>query len=177
MKILQEKIHVIMRGKKSLSFFLFYLFVFAVATVHAKQRIILQLKQPLRAENTTLHLSEISTIQGEMRDLETPIELGPVAVVAKAEEENTEFSLQLNVKDSRYGIEVTFVLPKPARVELLILDFYGKNLGTLAEGVYEKGIYPISVDKEKLGDPNGIQFVALKLDGKIVRKKMLTKVH
>ncbi len=143
----------------------------------AKQKIILHLKQPLRAENTVLRLGEITARTGATHDLEKVIILSSEELPKEIEAIESKFDLALNVKPLNKGYVIDLTLPKSGNVVLQLMDFYGKNLATILEGNFERGSHSVMLDQDKMGDPNGIQFIALKLDGKIVLRKVLTKVH
>lgn len=142
-----------------------------------KQKIIVRLREPLKAETVKIHLPELTNTLGERRDLETQLELGGKDP-AKPSKQQTQ-ALKLNMQIQPVGkttIQVTISLPGPGYVEVLLLDFYGKKLATLMEGQFLAGKYFLDPFDFKEGDHNGIQFLALRINGKVVMKRVLTKV-
>ena len=143
-----------------------------------KQKIIVRLREPLRAEQVTIRLPEVKNAKGETRDLEARLDLG-----AKPKQEaprNVEAALKLDMAVRNLGknaVQVTLSLPNPGFVEVMILDFYGKNLATLLAGNLSSGVYPLKPHVLKEGDLNGIKFMTLRINGKMVMKRMLTKVR
>lgn len=143
-----------------------------------KQKIIVKLREPLRAESIKIRFPEITNNRGEIRDLETKLDLGSETkkIVPKAE----VFSLQLNLAVRNVGnsaVQVTLSLPDPGFVEIEIMDFYGKRLGTVFSGNLSSGIFPMAPYSVKDIDNNGIKFMTLHINGKMVLKKVMTKVR
>ena len=142
-----------------------------------KQRIIVRLKEPLKAETVRIQLPELTNGRGETRDLETSLELGNKS---KAEgPKNQQAALKLNMvlrPAGKNAVQVTLTLPNPGYAEITLMDFYGKNLATLAEGQYQSGTFVLPPFTYKEGEHNGIHLVALRLNGKVVLKRVLTKV-
>lgn len=144
----------------------------------AKQKIIVRLREPLKAETVKIRLPEVKNGRGETRDLETRLELGekPKQDAPKAAE--TALKLNLAVKSvARNAVQVTLTLPKAGYVELMVMDFYGKNLATLLEGHLPTGVYPLAPYVFKDGDHNGIKFMTLRINGKMAMKRVVTKVR
>jgi hypothetical protein len=143
-----------------------------------KQRIILRLKEPLRAEKVTVHAPGISDGKGETRDLEAEVDLGPEQKADEPKTEETGLKLGMSVRNSgKAGIQVTLTLPEAGYVEVSVMDFYGKHLATLVEGNLPPGIYPLQSVSLKDADGNGIKFLTLRVNGKVVLKKVITKVR
>src|SRR5688572_10144848 len=88
-----------------------------------KQKIIVRLREPLRAEQVTVRLPEVKNAKGETRDLEARLDLG-----AKPKQEaprNVEAALKLDMAVRNLGknaVQVTLSLPNPGFVEVMILD-------------------------------------------------------
>jgi hypothetical protein len=144
----------------------------------AKQKIIVRLREPLKAETVKIRLPEVKNAKGETRDLETRLELG-----AKPRQEtprNVEAALKLDMAVRNLGksaVQVTLTLPNPGFVEVVILDFYGKNLATLLAAHMPSGVFPLKPFALKDGDHNGIKFMTLRINGTVVMKRMMTKVR
>jgi hypothetical protein len=84
----------------------------------------------------------------------------------------------MSVRNSgKGGIQVTLTLPEAGYVEVSVMDFYGKHLATLVEGNLPPGIYPLQSVSLKDADGNGIKFLTLRVNGKVVLKKVITKVR
>jgi hypothetical protein len=143
-----------------------------------KQKIIVRLREPLKAETIKIRLPEVKNAKGETRDLEARLDLG---VKPKQEAPRTvEAALKLDMALRNLGknaVQVTLTLPNPGYVEVMILDFYGKNLATLMAGNLTSGVYSLKPHVLKEGDLNGIKFMTLRINGKMVMKRMLTKVR
>lgn len=143
-----------------------------------KQKIIVRLREPLKAEVVKVRLPEVKNAKGETRDLETTLELG-----AKPKQEapkTVEAALMLNMAVRSLGknaVQVTLTLPNSGYVELLVLDFYGKQIATLLDGQLSSGIYSMKPYTLKSGDNNAIKFLTLRINGKLVMKRMLSKVR
>ena len=75
------------------------------------------------------------------------------------------------------AVQVTLSLPQAGYVELLILDFYGKQLATLLAAPMSPGVHPLKAFDLKDGDGNGIKFMTLRINGKVAMKRMMTKVR
>lgn len=143
-----------------------------------KQKIIVRLREPLRAETIRVQVPELTNGRGETRDLETKIELGgPDKVDAPKTKEAT---LKLNMVVRNIGkndVQVTLTLPAPGYVEVVMMDFYGKNLATVFSGNLPVGVYPLHPFAIKEGDNNGIKFMTLRINGKVALKRVMTKVR
>ena len=74
-------------------------------------------------------------------------------------------------------VQVTMTLPNPGYVEVVMMDFYGKNLATLFAGNLTPGVYPMRPFTIKDGDNNGIKFMTLRINGKVAMKRVITKVR
>jgi hypothetical protein len=149
----------------------------ALATA-AKQKIIVKLREPLKAETIKVRMTEITNNRGETRDLETKIDLS-VKEKVEAPKTQTE-TLKLNMTLRNIGtnaVQVILALPEPGFIEVVVMDFYGKSLNTLYSGNMAKGIYPLGPFPLKDGENNGIKFMTLRIDGKMVLKKVMTKVN
>jgi hypothetical protein len=143
-----------------------------------KQKIILRLREPLRAETIKVQVPELTNGRGETRDLETKIELGtqPKAETSKQKEETLKLNMAVrNV--GKTGVQVTLTLPAPGYVEVVMIDFYGKSLATLLDANMPAGVFPLRPYALKEGDNNGIKFMTLRINGKMALKRMITKVR
>ncbi|MDB5104195.1 MAG: hypothetical protein JWP91_1884 [Fibrobacteres bacterium] len=154
------------------------LMAFATVSWGGKQKIILRLREPLRAETIKIQVPELTNGRGETRDLEAKIELG---VQPKAEAPKTqEASLKLDMvvrSVGKNGVQVTLTIPTAGFVEVVMMDFYGKNLATLLSGNLGLGVYPLRPFLMKDGDNNGIKFMTLRINGKVAMKRVITKVR
>jgi hypothetical protein len=143
-----------------------------------KQKIIVRLREPLRAETVKIRLPEITNNRGETRDLETKLNLG---VQIKTEAPKIQpTALKLNMVLRSVGtdaVQVLLTLPDPGFVEVVMMDFYGKSLATLFSGNLPVGPYTIRPYALKDGDNNGIKFMTLRINDKMVMKKVITKVR
>lgn len=143
-----------------------------------KQKIIVRLREPLKAETVKIRLPEVKNVRGETRDLETRLDLG-----TKPKQDGpkiVEAALKLNMVVRSMGkgaVQVTLSLPNPGYVELVVLDFYGKHLSTLLSAQMSRGVYPLRAFTLKDGDHNGIKFMTLRINGKVAMKRMMTKVR
>ncbi len=153
--------------------------LFACVTAFGgKQKVVVILSEPLRAENVQILLPEMTSVRGEVRDLEKTLWLGePVREDRPAEPEPKQ-SLELKIRTAgRQNAQVTLVLPHPGYVELSLRDFYGKNLETVAEGQFQSGQFHFSMRSLADDEKQGIRFLTLKLNGRVVLKKVLSRVQ
>jgi len=143
-----------------------------------KQRIILKLKDPLKAETIQIHAPGISTGRGETRDLDAKVELGTGPKTETPLPQETGLKLGMSVRNfGKGGVHVTLTLPAAGYVELSVMDFYGKHVASLVDGNLPAGIYPLRPVSIKDGEANGIKFLTLRINGKVALKKVITKVH
>jgi hypothetical protein len=143
-----------------------------------KQKIILRLREPLRAETVKILVPELNNGRGETRDLETKLELGGQAKSEASKSRETTLKLDLVVRSmGKNGVQVTMTLPNPGYVEVVMMDFYGKNLATLFAGNLASGVHPMRPFIIKDGDNNGIKFMTLRINGKVAMKRVITKVR
>ena len=162
------------------SIFTFFLSIAVLATCGwtGKQKIIVKLREPLRAETVRIRIPDLTNNRGETRDLETKVELG---VQAKSEAPKIQpAALKLSMSLRNVGtkaVQVILTLPDGGYVEVVMMDFYGKSLATLFSGGLGKGVFPLGPYLLKDGDNNGIKFMTLRLNGKMVLKKVMTKVR
>jgi hypothetical protein len=144
----------------------------------AKQKIIVRLREPLKAETVKIRLPEVKNERGETRDLETRLELGDKPKPDASKAAVTALKLNLAVKSvGKNAVQVTLTLPQAGFVELMVMDFYGKNLATLLAGPMPPGVYPMAPYVFKDGDHNGIKFMTLRIGGKMAMKRVITKVR
>jgi hypothetical protein len=143
-----------------------------------KQKIIVKLREPLRAETITVTAPGVSNGRGETRDLETKVELGsqPKSEGPKVQESGMKLNLQVR-NFGRTGVQVTLTLPTAGYVELGVMDFYGKHVATLIDGNLTAGTYPLRPLSLKDADANGIKFLTLRINGKVALKRVITKVR
>lgn len=143
-----------------------------------KQKIILRLREPLKAETIKIVVPELNNGRGETRDLETKLELGGQAKTEAPKTREATLKLDLLVRSvGKNGVQVTINLPNPGYVEVVMMDFYGKNLATLFAGNLTHGVYPLRPFMMKDGDNNGIKFMTLRINGKVAMKRVITKVR
>jgi hypothetical protein len=143
-----------------------------------KQKIILRLREPLKAETVKITVPELNNGRGETRDLETKVELGGQAKTEAPKSHETFLKLDMVVRSvGKNGVQVTITLPNPGYVEVVMMDFYGKNLATLFAGNLTPAVYPMRPFIMKDGDNNGIKFMTLRINGKVVMKRVITKVR
>ncbi|HKP97759.1 MAG TPA: hypothetical protein VJ385_18615 [Fibrobacteria bacterium] len=143
-----------------------------------KQKIILRLREPLRAETIKVQVPELTNGRGETRDLETKVELGAQAKTEAPKNQAATLKLNMVVRNAgKNGVQVTLTLPAPGDVEVVMMDFYGKNLATIFSGSLPSGVFPLRPFPIKEGDNNGIKFMTLRLNGKVALKRVITKVR
>jgi len=143
-----------------------------------KQRIILRLKDPLRAETIQIHAPGISNGHGETRDLDAKVELGGSAQPDAPKVQDAGLKLGMSVHNyGKSGVQVTLTLPTAGYIELSVMDFYGKHVATLVDGNLPAGIYPLRPVMLNNSDANGIKFLTLRINGKVELKKVITKVR
>jgi hypothetical protein len=143
-----------------------------------KQKIILRLREPLKAESVKILVPELTNNRGETRDLETKLDLGGAAKVEAPKVQQTTLKLDMTVRSvGKTGVQVTMTLPNPGYVEVVMMDFYGKNLATLFAGNLPPGVYPMRPYEIGDGDNNGIKFMTLRINGKVALKRVITKVR
>ncbi|MBW8890595.1 MAG: hypothetical protein JF616_22810 [Fibrobacteres bacterium] len=143
-----------------------------------KQRIILRLKDPLRAESIQIHAPGLSNGHGETRDLDAKVELGTAARSDAPAIQDAGLKLGMSVHNyGKSGVQVTLTLPTAGYVELSVMDFYGKRVATLVDGNLPAGIYPLRPVTLNNSDANGIKFLTLRINGKVALKKVITKVR
>jgi hypothetical protein len=143
-----------------------------------KQKIIIRLREPLRAESVKIQVPELTNGRGETRDLETKLELGAQPKKEAPKTQETALKLDMTVRSvGKNGVQVSMTLPTGGYVEVVMMDFYGKNLATLFSGNLPPGSYPLAPFTIKEGDNNGIKFMTLRINGKVALKKVVTKVR
>jgi hypothetical protein len=143
-----------------------------------KQKIILRLKDPLRAETIQIHAPGLSDGHGETRDLDAKVELGTSAQSDAPKVQQVGLKLGMSVHNyGKSGVQVTLTLPSPGYVELSVMDFYGKHIATLVDGTLPAGVYPLRPVTLNNSDANGIKFLTLRINGKVALKKVITKVR
>lgn len=154
------------------------LLVTASGVWSAKQKIIVRLREPLKAESVKIRLPEVKNSRGQTRDLETRLELGDKPKQDASSVAPAALKLNMSVKPiGKTAVQVTLSLPKAGFVELVVLDFYGKNLGTLLSAQVGPGMYTLKPFTFKEGDNNGIKFMTLRINGKVVMKRLMSKVR
>ena len=147
-------------------------------TLAGKQRIVIRLKDPLRAETVQIHAPGISNGRGETRDLDAKVELGTAPKVETPKAQEGGLKLGMAVRNfGKGGVQVTLTLPTAGYVELSVMDFYGKHVASLIDGNLPSGIYPLHPVSLKDADVNGIKFLTLRINGKVALKKVITKVR
>jgi hypothetical protein len=150
----------------------------ASLSLAGKQRILIRLKDPLKAETVQIHAPGISNGRGETRDLDAKVELGtgPKVEAPKAQESGLKLGMAVR-NQGKAGVQVTLTLPTAGYVELSVMDFYGKHVATLIDGNLPVGVYPLRPVSLKDADVNGIKFLTLRINGKVALKKVITKVR
>jgi hypothetical protein len=154
------------------------IFVLASLSSAGKQKIILRLREPLRAETIQIKVPELSNGRGETRDLETKLELGTQPKTEAPKVVEHALKLDMLVRNlGKTGVQVTLTMPNAGYVELSVMDFYGKRVATLIEGNLTPGVYPLRPISLKDAESNGIKFLTLRINGKVALKKVITKVR
>jgi hypothetical protein len=163
--------------KMSVTLVMAFLTLVSVARA-GKQKIIVRLREPLRAETIRVQVPELNNGRGETRDLETKLELGTQTKVDAPKAQDATLKLNMLVHNiGKNGVQVTVTLPAPGYVEVVMMDFYGKNLATVFSGDLPTGVFPIPAFSLKDGDNNGIKFMTLRINGKVAMKRVMTKVR
>jgi hypothetical protein len=157
---------------------LLVLTTFAPLSWAGKQKIVLRLREPLRAETVKVLVPELTNGKGETRDLETKLELGVQNKTEAPKIQEQSLKLNMVVKTiGKSGVQVTLTLPTAGFIEVVMMDFYGKNLATLLSANLTPGVYPMRPFMMKDGDNNGIKFMTLRINGKVEMKRVITKVR
>lgn len=152
--------------------------ILASLPLAGKQKIILRLREPLRAETIQIKVPELSNGRGETRDLETKVELGTQPKVESQKIQEKSLKLDMVVRNfGKTGVQVTLTVPNAGYVQLGVMDFYGKQVATLIEGNLPAGVYPLRPISLKDAESNGIKFLTLRINGKVALKKVITKVR
>ncbi len=155
-----------------------WVFLAIASSWAGKQKIILRLREPLRAETIRIQVPELTNGRGETRDLETNVELGTQTKIDAPKSQDVTLKLNMVVRNiGKSGVQVTLTLPSPGYVEVVMMDFYGKNLATVFSGNMVTGVFPLPLFALKDGDNNGIKFMTLRINGKVVMKRVMTKVR
>ena len=142
-----------------------------------KQKLVIKLREPLRAETVKIRVSELSNGQGEIRDLETKVELSTQAKPETQKIQAAALKLDMTVRTvGSQGVQVKLTLPTPGFVEVVMMDFYGKSLSTLFSGNLSSGGHAIGPFPVKVSDNGGMKFMTLRINGKMVLKKVMNKV-
>lgn len=143
-----------------------------------KQKIIVVLREPLRAETIKISVPELTNGRGETRDLEAKVELGQSEKIEVVKTQDPGLKLNMQVSNvGKNGVQVNLSLPTAGFVEVGVMDFYGKSLALLFSGNLPPGVHPLGTHTLKEGDNNGIKFMTLRVNGKVVLKKVITKVR
>jgi len=143
-----------------------------------KQKIIVRLREPLRAETVKIRIPELTNGRGETRDLETKLELGAAAKAETQQVQSAALTLNMALRNvGANAVEVTLTLPDQGFVEVVMMDFYGKSLATLISDDMSPGVHHLAPYALKDIDNNGIKFMTLRINGKMVMKKVMTKVR
>jgi hypothetical protein len=142
-----------------------------------KQKLVIKLREPLRAETVKIRVSELSNGRGEIRDLETKVELRTQAKPETQKIQAAALKLDMTVRTvGSQGVQVNLTLPTPGFVEVVMMDFYGKSLSTLFSGNLPSGGHAIGPFPVKVSDNGGMKFMTLRINGKMVLKKVMNKV-
>lgn len=167
-----------MRFKPFLNPVLPAILVLASLTHAGKQKIIIRLREPLRAETVQIKVPELTNGRGETRDLEAKVELGTQPKAETPKTVDKALKLDMAVRNfGKTGVQVTLTLPHPGYVELMVMDFYGKQVATLVDGNLPAGVYPLRPVTLQEAETNGIRFLTLRINGKVALKKVITKVR
>ncbi len=158
----------------------FWVLVFGiVSVVHAgKQKIVLHLRTPLRAEAVHITAPAVTTGHGETRDLETTLQLGDAGKTPATKDQSQRLKLDLAVRSVGHNaVQVTLTLPDPGFVEIDLMDVYGKNLASLLSANLSSGVYPLPTLQLKDVENSTMKVLTLKVNGKMPLKIMLGKVR
>ncbi len=129
--------------------------------IHAfagKQRLILQIREPMRNGHVSVTLPAVTNAKGEIRDLKSAWTGDSTLAEGQNDKGESAGDLVLDMAVTPVGrnaLEVFITLPEAAFVELFLLDHNGKVLGTLLAAQLPRGVrQPIMValrDKESGG--------------------------
>ena len=93
---------------------------------------------------------------------------GPFTVAAEPESSLDRSALEVHPSPVRGGSRVPFTLPSPGPVRLRVVDVLGREVTTLAEGVYGVGPHDVWFDASSL--PAGVYVLVLDTDGQRVAR-------
>lgn len=153
----------------------------AVSAVSAgKQRLVVQVAKPLDAEAIEIVLPAVQNQRGEIRDVSASLVLGDESarLIQTKSESGSEKTMTFTAKTvGRNQMQVAFELPEAAYVEILLMDMYGKILGKLLDAPCPKGEMVLAPFELKQGEGGGMKVVALKVNGKVAKKHLISQVE
>lgn len=144
-----------------------------------RQFLILGISEPLREENIPIRVpGVVKAAGGKVEDLTYLLALAPSLLekpAGPAGEGPVRLGLKVRFADPEQ-LDLLLSLPRPGHFQIWVLDFYGKETALLGEGRAERGMHSLQYPAPKQHSGNGIRFLALKLDGRIVFKQALARV-
>ena len=153
----------------------------AAQTECGKQRVILQLREPLRPYPVEIVLPGVTNAHGETRDVKTALNLGDSSALENFDKPKgipDALSLDMSVVHSGgRSLSVRITLPQAAFVEVFLMDLYGKNLGTLLESQCPRGELFLRPYAFKENESGGLVFLAMRVNGKIAMKRAISQVQ
>jgi hypothetical protein len=157
--------------------------VFGLGWVSAeagKQKILLQLREPLRPAAVEIVLPAVTNARGETRDAKAVLNLGDSAALPVVKPRHVKDDvLELDMTVERAGqqsLAVRITLPQSAFVEVFLMDVYGKNLGTLLSAQCPRGELFLKPNVLKEKESGGLRFLAMRINGKIAIQRVLPQV-
>ncbi len=138
-------------------------------------KLVIRLMEPLREEKVTIRLFESRFADGSLSDLESILDLSGEAKTTDSINSGGKSRPSLVFDRSAGSIQV--YLPRQGRIELDLLDLYGKKIRTLLEGNVAAGEHGVVLQDEDKPDRHGVRFVQLKIDGKLVERRMIAQVR
>ena len=100
-----------------------------------KQKIILHLREPLKAETVKIVVPGVEERPRRNPGSGNQGRIGRTSQDRSPQNPETTLKLDLAVRSiGKNGVQVTMTLPNPGFVEVVMMDFYGKSLATLFAG-------------------------------------------
>jgi hypothetical protein len=145
-----------------------------------KQRLVLQVAKPLDPTAIELVVPAVQNQRGEIRDVSASLILGDEG--SRIQKNKNELDRQESLTFlahpvGRNQMQVSFQLPEAAYVEILYMDMYGKILGKLLDAPCPKGEMVLPLFELKQGDTGGMKVFALKVNGQVKKKHLITQVE
>lgn len=144
-----------------------------------KQRLILQLREPLRSAPAELVLPAVTNAKGETRDLKAELQLADSTLPGNTDAVDAPKAIpvDMTVRDGGgHTIWVHITLPNAAQVDITLMDIHGKNLGTLFSDQCSAGEQNQRLEVPKESDPGSIRLIAMRVNGKLAVRRAISQV-